>query len=121
MPKKLRNPDLKLLAYYAGVRYIEFVNMNDSRTGELVDHKYWTIEEKCFVSFSENSWLIIIQTQTVLETKKANWWNCFHWFQDLHQIWYPHNFVEYIKEAQRKWNHPNEFSLCELPGPLNYR
>ena len=33
IPGKLRNPDLKLIAYYSGVRYLEFVNMNDTYTG----------------------------------------------------------------------------------------
>ncbi len=36
IPKKLRNPDLKLIAYYSSVRYLEFMNMNDSRTGEVL-------------------------------------------------------------------------------------
>lgn len=53
--------------------------------------------------------------------KKKNNWNCFRWYQAHHQIWYPHNFLQYIKEAERIWNHPNEFGLCELPGALNYR
>ena len=35
IPWKFRNPDLKLVSYYATVRYLEFVNMNDSRTGSL--------------------------------------------------------------------------------------
>jgi hypothetical protein len=42
VPKKFRNPDLKLIMYYSSVRYLEFTNMNDSRTGQIIhpDPKY---------------------------------------------------------------------------------
>jgi hypothetical protein len=106
LPYKFRNPDLKSISYNAGLRYLEFVNMNDSITGNLVAPKgMWKIDSKC-------------DTMNVMEVKKANWWDCFHWFQDHHHIWNTTNFLIYLEEALHRWNRPFEHDICEIPGPV---
>lgn len=49
IPRKLRNPDLKTVAYYSSVRYLEFMNMNDTRTGEIIHHKMFETNAECLV------------------------------------------------------------------------